>query len=127
MKAILALLLISLSTLALARDELPLNEGSFVDAIKTLKTSKIAELLGEPQKHYELKDDHTGTVIGQVWQYEYLNTSEEGEYYPTTELDIVGDRVATVVFMNDLDKEQSPYVPTPLEEEPPLPECNPSC
>ncbi len=126
MKALLALLLISLSTLALARDELPLNEGSFVDAIKTLKTSKIAELLGEPQKHYELKDDHTSEVIGQVWQYEYLNTSEEGEYYPTTELDIVGDRVATVVFMNDPQGEQT-STPTPLEEEPPLPECNPSC
>lgn len=125
MKVLLVLLLFSLSTLAIARDELPLNEHGFVDAIKTMKTDKIAELLGAPQRHYELKDDHTGAVIGQVWQYEYLNTSEDGAYYPGTELDIVDDRVITVVFMNDNAPSPTLTAPEPVEEI--LPECNPSC
>ena len=127
MKMLLALLLLLLSSLATAKDELPLNEHGFVDAIKTMKTTKIAELLGAPSKHYELKDERTGNVIGQVWQYEYLNTSEEGEYYRGTELDIVDDRVVTVVFMNNEEQERASVAPAPLEDEPELPECNPSC
>ena len=103
MKVLLAVLLFSLSTLAMARDELPLNEQDFVDAIKTMNISKIVELIGAPGKADEIKDDQTGETIGQVWHYYFLNTSAEGEYYPTTELDIVDDHVATVVFMNDND------------------------
>ncbi|MFM9912006.1 MAG: hypothetical protein ACKVN9_00545 [Methylophilaceae bacterium] len=125
MKVLLAVLLLSLSTFAAAKDELPLNEHGFVDAVKTMKTDKIAALLGKPARHYELKDDRTGAVIGQVWQYEYLNTNETGEYYPTTELDIIDNQVATVVFMNENSPNPDYVEPTQVEEV--LPECNPSC
>jgi hypothetical protein len=116
MKVLLVVALLAFSAVAAAKDELPLNEHGFVNAVKAMKIAKIAELLGEPQKHYDLKDERNGQVIGQVWLYEYLNTTEEGEYYPATELDIVDDHVATVVFMNDPQGLQS-YTPAPMEEE----------
>ena len=56
--------------------------------------------LGEPSKIEDLKanDDK---VVASIWQYHYLNTDENGEYYQTTELDFLDDKVVTVVFMNN--------------------------
>jgi hypothetical protein len=39
-------------------------------------------------------------VVASIWQYDYINTDEKGEYYKHTELDFVDNKVVTVVFMN---------------------------
>lgn len=42
-----------------------------------------------------MTDDRSGEVIGVIWQYAYLNTNEEGDYYTATELDWIDDKVVT--------------------------------
>lgn len=99
MRVLAALVLASLPGLAMANnDEIPLSEHAFVDHIKTTGKAEIIAQLGEPARSYDVKDDETGEVMGSIWHYHYLNTAENGEYYKTTELDFVGDRVVTVVF-----------------------------
>ena len=116
------LLLTALTAPASAAEiDIPLNELGFVDAIQKLDKSSITEQLGEPQKVADVKDDVTGEVLGSTWQYEYLNTTEDGEYYKTTELDFVGDRVITVVFINNEIPEAN------ASSEVPPNECTPTC
>lgn len=101
MRIIITLLLLTFSSIALAAsDDIPLNEKSFVEAVQQMDTSRIQELLGDPDRTIEVKDEASGDIIGQIWHFQYLNTSEEGDYYKGTELDIIGDRVVTVVFTN---------------------------
>ena len=79
--------------------EIPTSEKEFVETIKTVDKQKILEQFGEPS----IRDDvigPDGEVVASVWHYRYLNTDEKGEYYKTTELDFVQDRVVMVVFMN---------------------------
>jgi hypothetical protein len=47
----------------------------------------------------------SGKLVASIWQYHYLNTDEKGEYYQTTELDFMDDKVVMVVFMNNDGKE----------------------
>jgi hypothetical protein len=99
MRVLTAALLATLSGAAMAStDEIPLTEHEFVARIKTADKAQIIEHLGEPARAIDVKDDETGEVMGAIWHYYYLNTSESGEYYKTTELDFVGDKVITVVF-----------------------------
>ncbi len=100
MRTVAALLLLTLSFPAVAGgDDIALNELGFLDAIQSIGKSRITELLGDPYRAIEVKNAG-GETIGLIWHYQYLNTTEEGEYYKVTELDIVGDRVVTVVFSN---------------------------
>ncbi|MDR2219515.1 MAG: hypothetical protein LBE24_02935 [Methylobacillus sp.] len=101
MKIVLAvLLLIGFSASALARDEAdtPLTESEFIDRIPSSSKAEIIARFGEPARIIDITDDETGEVIGSIWHYHYLNISTNGDYYKTTELDFVGDHVATVVF-----------------------------
>lgn len=111
MKALLVALPLLLPAVGNADGGLPLDETNFVDAVQYLTKDKIAELLGEPASSFEVKDIHTGELLGYVWNYEYLNTSENGDYYKSTELDLVNDRVATVVFSNPEDTPNGDAIP----------------
>ena len=83
-----------------AEQDIPLDEHAFVETIQRLDKARIQELLGDPEHAIEVKDEESGNVIGQIWQFQYLNTSAEGDYYKATELDFIGDRVVTIVFSN---------------------------
>lgn len=80
--------------------EIPTAEKDFVASINGFEKSKIVEQFGEPSKKDDIKTN-TGKVIASVWQYHFLNTTAEGAYYETTELDFVDDKVVMVVFMNN--------------------------
>ena len=119
MKALLALPLLLLPIIAGAVGELPTEETAFVDAVQHMRKDKIAEFLGEPANAIEVKDKRSGELIGYIWNYSYINTSPEGDYYKTTELDFVGDRVETIVFSNEDEVAQN--------DAPVQGECDPSC
>ena len=89
-------------------DNIPTSEKEFVDTINGFDKNKIVEQFGEPNK----KDDllglgKEGKAPASIWQYHYLNTDVNGDYYQTTELDFVDDKVVMVVFMNN-DGEEMP-------------------
>jgi hypothetical protein len=79
--------------------EIPTAEKEFVASINGFEKSKIIEQFGEPSKKDDIKTN-SGKIVASVWQYHFLNTTPEGEYYETTELDFVDDKVVMVVFMN---------------------------
>ena len=82
--------------------ELPTDEKAFVEAVGKLNKAKIVELLGEPAKADDVKLKDSGRVVASIWHYHYINTSaENGEYYQTTELDFIDDKVNVVVFLNN--------------------------
>ena len=99
MKALVTSLLLAASIGAHA-EAIPLDEKGFVDTIPKLAPKQVVELLGEPEESLTLTDDRSGEVIGVVWQYSYLNTNDEGDYYSATELDWVDDKVVNIVFSN---------------------------
>jgi hypothetical protein len=110
------ILLLSLPGIAFAdRNEIPLNELGFVDSVKVAGKARIVEQLGEPVKAVDLTD-RNGEVFASIWHYHYLNTSEEGDYYKTTELDFVGDQVVTVVFSNNDTEEPEAIAASPGTE-----------
>lgn len=80
--------------------EIPTAEKEFIASINGYEKSKILEQFGEPSKKDDIKTNG-GKVIASVWQYHYLNTTPEGTYYETTELDFVDEKVVMVVFMNN--------------------------
>jgi hypothetical protein len=88
--------------------ELPTDEKAFVDAVGKLNKAKIVELLGEPAKAEDVKLKDSGRVVASIWHYHYINTGENGEYYQTTELDFIEDKVNVVVFLNNDGSEQAP-------------------
>lgn len=107
MKLVTFVLLLSLSGLTFAAtenstasSEIPTNEKDFVASINGFEKSKIIEQFGEPSKIDEVHSV-SGKPLASIWQYHYLNTDEKGEYYQTTELDFVEDKVVMVVFMNN--------------------------
>lgn len=121
MKAlVLILFLASSATTFAATGEFPVNEQEFVERIKSADPAEIVALLGEPDRKIDVTDDKTGQVFGSIWHYRYLNTGENGDYYPTTELDFVGDRVVTVVF-------SAIEEPDPTRQADPAVECAQSC
>lgn len=108
--------------------EIPTGEKEFVSVIDKFEKSSILEQFGEPSKRNDIKNDRTGEVIASIWHYHYLNTSAtDGAYYPTTELDFVGDKVVMVVFMNHEGEEveSQPIQPPAQNDEPQLPELSP--
>jgi hypothetical protein len=126
MKALLvALPLLLLPAVVYADGALPLEEAKFVKAIEGMPKAKIVELLGEPASAIEVKDHRTGELIGYAWNYKYLNTSDDGKYYKSTELDLVGDHVVTIVFSNGKDSTDNDAAPE--EDALPQGECSPSC
>jgi hypothetical protein len=121
--------LLLLPAVGYADGGLPVDETGFVDAVQNMTKDKIAELLGQPANSFEVKDKFTGESLGTVWNYKYLNTSEDGNYYKTTELDLVNDRVATIVFSDsELSPDNDPADATdaPMEGTS-AGECSPSC
>jgi hypothetical protein len=88
--------------------ELPTDEKAFVHAIGKLNKAKIVELLGEPAKAEDVKLKDSGRVVASIWHYHYINTSADGEYYQTTELDFIDDKVNVVVFLNNDGSEKAP-------------------
>jgi hypothetical protein len=84
--------------------ELPTLDVRFVEKIGILTTDEILNILGEPAKRIELKMKSSSDVIARTWYYHNINTDENGNYFPTTELDIVDGYVESVVFMNEVDE-----------------------
>ena len=105
-KQFLAILLILSPHLFAFADEidkstLPVDEKSFIEAISRFNKDEILKALGEPASKEDIKIKSSDQVIGSVWQYHHINTSENGSYYPTTELDFIDEFVETVVFKNN--------------------------
>lgn len=102
---------VSFSQLALADDstkimpvstgDLPTTEKEFVETINKFDKKQIVEKLGEPSNAEDVKIKGSDKVVASIWHYHYLNTSPDGEYYQTTELDFIDDKVVVVVFLNN--------------------------
>lgn len=94
-----------LSNMAFANEEpsasMPVDEHEFVSSIKGMEKSKILALLGDPATQEDVTNHNTGETVASVWQYHFINKDESGEYYETTELDFIGDKVDIVVFMHN--------------------------
>lgn len=107
MKLVTLALLLSLSGLAFAEgqapapaSDIPTNEKDFIASINGFEKAKIIEQFGEPSNVEDIATA-SGKPVASIWQYHYLNTDEKGEYYQTTELDFINDKVVMVVFMNN--------------------------
>lgn len=100
LKTLAISLLLSLSPQLHAGEGLPLDETGFVDAIPHLSKAQITELLGDPTESIVVTDDRSGDIIGLIWLYEYLNTNADGDYYKSTELDLIDDKVVNIIFSN---------------------------
>ncbi|MCX7181964.1 MAG: hypothetical protein NT063_04355 [Candidatus Methylopumilus sp.] len=105
-KLFLAILLIS-SPWAYAvepiidKSTLPVDEKAFIDVISRFNKDEILKALGEPAFKEDIKMKSSEAIVGSVWQYHHINTAEDGNYYPTTELDFLDEFVETVVFQNN--------------------------
>ena len=105
MKKILVTLLLSFTSIAFA-EQVPAEalisnaEKAFIDRIQGFEKAQILQEFGEPSKVEDLKANDE-KVVASIWQYHYLNTDANGEYYQTTELDFLDDKVIMVVFMNN--------------------------
>jgi hypothetical protein len=106
-------LLLFLSGTAVAG--IPLDEHGFVDAVPYLSKGRIVEQLGEPARAIDLTDEN-GAVYATIWHYHFLNTSDEGDYYKTTELDFIGDRVVNIIFSNSDVEETESVAVSPTSE-----------
>ena len=85
-------------------DEIPTDDLEFADVIGLITPEEIIELIGEPAKKLDLKMKSSNEVIASSWYYHNLNTDENGNYFPTTELDIIDGYVESVVFLNNVDE-----------------------
>lgn len=81
--------------------EIPTDEKAFVASINGFSKQQIVEQFGEPSNQNDIKNAKTGKLEASIWQYHFLNKDENGEYYETTELDFIDDKVVTVVFQNN--------------------------
>ncbi|MBT6250628.1 MAG: hypothetical protein HOI81_01135 [Nitrosomonadales bacterium] len=84
-------------------DEMPTDYIEFANVIGLLTPEEIVGLIGEPTKKLNLKMKSSNEVIASSWYYHNLNTDENGNYFPTTELDIIDGYVESVVFLNNVD------------------------
>jgi hypothetical protein len=82
-------------------NEIPTLERDFVNAISGFDKAKIIAQFGEPAKSDDVKIKGTGKVVASIWQYHFINTTPDGAYYETTELDFINDKVVQVVFINN--------------------------
>ncbi|QZP17591.1 hypothetical protein K6112_06100 [Methylophilales bacterium] len=85
-------------------EEMPTDYLEFANVIGLLKPEEIIGLIGEPAKKLDLKMKSSNEVIASSWYYHNLNTDGSGNYFPTTELDIIDGYVESVVFLNDVDE-----------------------
>ena len=85
-------------------EEMPTDYLEFANVIGLLKPQEIIGLIGEPAKKLDLKMKSSNEVIASSWYYHNINTDENGNYFPTTELDIIDGYVESVVFLNDVDE-----------------------
>lgn len=124
-------LLASLSVTSLFAEEtpqnnanIPIEERAFVDAIDGFTKEQIIAHFGEPSKADDVKIKGTNRVVASIWQYHNINKSEDGSFYPTTELDFIDDKVVQVVFLNHDGQEvpapDSDSTLYPLNQEAPL-------
>jgi len=81
--------------------EIPTVEKDFIDAINGFDKAQIIAQFGEPAKADDVKVKGTGKIVASIWQYHFINTSPDGSYYETTELDFIDDKVVAVVFLNN--------------------------
>lgn len=82
------------------KSKLPVEEKAFVEAISHFNKNEIAQALGDPFHKEDIKMKSSEKIIASVWQYRHINTNEDGNYYPITELDFLDEFVETVVFQN---------------------------
>ena len=85
-------------------EQMPTDYLEFANVIGLLKPEEIIGLIGEPAKKLDLKMKSSNEVIASSWYYHNLNTDGNGNYFPTTELDIIDGYVESVVFLNDVDE-----------------------
>ena len=85
-------------------DEMPTDYLEFANVIGLLRPEEIVGLIGEPAKKLDLKMKSSNEIIASSWYYHNLNTDGNGNYFPTTELDIIDGYVESVVFLNDVDE-----------------------
>lgn len=81
-------------------NSIPTEEKAFVDAINKVDKATIVAQFGEPAKAEDVKIKDSGKIVATIWHYHNINTAADGSYYPTTELDFIGDKVVQVVFLN---------------------------
>jgi hypothetical protein len=86
---------------------LPTEEKAFVKAIEDLDRKEIIAQLGEPAKADDVRIKGTDKIVASIWHYHYINTGEDGEYYQTTELDFIDNKVVQVVFLNNDGSEEA--------------------
>jgi len=87
--------------------KIPTSEKAFVASINGFDKAQIIEQLGEPTNKNDITNAKTGKLEASIWHYHNLNTDEKGEYYKTTELDFIDDKVVLVVFMNNTNEDTS--------------------
>jgi len=87
--------------------QIPTSEKAFVASINGFDKAQIIEQLGEPTNKNDITNAKTGKLEASIWHYHNLNTDEKGEYYKTTELDFIDDKVVLVVFMNNTGEDTS--------------------
>ena len=106
MKNHVMLLLAALSAPGWADEgpSIPTDEDGFITAIQSKTATEITELLGDPQYQFAIRDKE-GQVVGHIRHYHYVTTGFDGQYYKTTELDFIGDKVVNIVLINTNDAE----------------------
>jgi len=90
-----------------AKRTLPIDERAFVKAIETLNKKEIIADLGQPAKADDVKIKGTNKVVASIWHYHNINKDENGQYFETTELDFIEDKVVQVVFLNNDGSEEA--------------------
>ncbi len=80
---------------------LPTKEKAFVNAINKFDKKAIIAQLGEPAKADDVRLKGSDKIVASIWHYHYVNTDQNGQYYQTTELDFIEDKVVQVVFINN--------------------------
>ena len=91
-------------TFAVPEDFLDNSSQAAASAISRFNKDEILKALGEPAFKEDFKMKSSEQIVGSVWQYQHINTAEDGSYYPITELDFLDEFVETVVFQNTTDK-----------------------
>lgn len=81
--------------------EIPTLEKDFVNAIHKFDKSKIIAQFGEPATADDVKIKGSDKIVASIWHYHFINTTADGSYYETTELDFIDDKVVMVVFLNN--------------------------
>lgn len=84
-----------------ANAALMMDEQAFVDKVGKMSRAEVIALLGEPARAEDVKLKDSGRVVASIWHYHNINKDAKGEFYQTTELDILDDHVSVVVFLNN--------------------------